>query len=306
MEESTQSLRTVGNSLGFGPGAPENQPQPRPEVPDITPTPTPPPRQVFLRGPRSHLSRRRIPNSGSVLRPIPQNEASSTNNAASGIQQEPQHRSDLTSANNVSLSPRGRNNQDRGRLRADLERELAEADELIRELEAVERRQRREREQERLRMRNPTLTTLLQPPGPRNFNQESTISSAVDPPNPNPGNAGNPGNSDNSENIPPTTTSGLPPATVSGIPTRITDRIYRTTAGDRNRPWRLNPMFPDLDREPITELCYQMSALTAELRNVRDVMGGLSDTIFTNSTVLETLAASNDEILNEIRNDNEE
>ena len=62
-------------------------------------------------------------------------------------------------------------------------------------------------------------------------------------------------------------------------------------------------MFPDLDREPIRELCYQLSALTAEIMNVRDVMGGLSDTIHANTTILENLTTSNEEILTEIRNE---
>ena len=44
-------------------------------------------------------------------------------------------------------------------------------------------------------------------------------------------------------------------------------------------------------------------SLTTEMRNIRDVMGGLSTTINANTKFLEQIVASNGEILNKIRDD---
>ena len=62
----------------------------------------------------------------------------------------------------------------------------------------------------------------------------------------------------------------------------------------------LNPI---REHDAIRELTYQITSLTTEMRNLRDVMGGLSTTINANTEFLEQIVASNGEILNEIRDD---
>ena len=57
------------------------------------------------------------------------------------------------------------------------------------------------------------------------------------------------------------------------------------------------------EQDPIRELTYQIIAITTEMRNLRDVLGGLSNTIHSNTEFLEQIVASNGEILNEIRDD---
>ena len=57
------------------------------------------------------------------------------------------------------------------------------------------------------------------------------------------------------------------------------------------------------EQDPIRELTYQIIAITTEMRNLRDVLGGLSNTIHSNTEFLEQIVASNGEILKEIRDD---
>ena len=64
------------------------------------------------------------------------------------------------------------------------------------------------------------------------------------------------------------------------------------------RPLNVNP-------DPILELTYQLSGLTAELRNTRVTMEALSNTIFENTEYLTELLESNQEIIDEI-NDRED
>ena len=52
-------------------------------------------------------------------------------------------------------------------------------------------------------------------------------------------------------------------------------------------------------RHPFQELTYQMATLTAELGNLRDVMQGLSNTIYDNTNILEQIIRNNEEVLNE-------
>ena len=63
------------------------------------------------------------------------------------------------------------------------------------------------------------------------------------------------------------------------------------------RPLNVNP-------DPIVQLSYQLSELTAELRNTRVTMEALSNTIFENTEYLTELLESNQEIIDEI-NDRE-
>ena len=62
-----------------------------------------------------------------------------------------------------------------------------------------------------------------------------------------------------------------------------------------------NPAPIKLDGRLVAELSYQISSITAELGNLRDVMQGLSNTIYENTTGLEHVIASNQEILDEMQ-----
>ena len=129
----------------------------------------------------------------------------------------------------AQITPTARE-RERIRVHNQLERDLAEADGIIRELEATERRQRREREQERIHIRNPRLVSMI--------NQAAMMQNAA---------------RINSLTPPP------------GYP---------------ERPRHQTAPNPTPEPEPITELSYQISALTTELRNTRDTMAGLSETMF--------------------------
>ena len=74
----------------------------------------------------------------------------------------------------------------------------------------------------------------------------------------------------------------------------------RGRGAGRRAPGGLNPL---REQDPIRELTHQIMAQTTEMRNLRDVMGGLSNTIHSNTEFLEQIVASNGEILNEIRDD---
>ena len=65
-----------------------------------------------------------------------------------------------------------------------------------------------------------------------------------------------------------------------------------------NRP--PNPAPIELDGRLVAELSYQISSMTAELGNLRDVMQGLSNTIYENTTGLENVITSNQDILDEM------
>ena len=58
---------------------------------------------------------------------------------------------------------------------------------------------------------------------------------------------------------------------------------------------RLSRLFSSV---PFQELTYQMATLTAELGNLRDVMQGLSNTIYDNTNILEQIIRNNEEVLN--------
>ena len=71
--------------------------------------------------------------------------------------------------------------------------------------------------------------------------------------------------------------------------------------GARHRaPGGLHPL---REQDPMRELAYQITFLTTEMRNLRDVMGGLSNRVNSNTEFLEQIVASNGEILNKIRDD---
>ena len=55
-----------------------------------------------------------------------------------------------------------------------------------------------------------------------------------------------------------------------------------------------------MNPDPIVQLTYQLSELTAELRNTRVTMEALSNTIFENTEYLTELLESNQEIIDEI------
>ena len=63
-----------------------------------------------------------------------------------------------------------------------------------------------------------------------------------------------------------------------------------------------NPAPIELDGRLVAELSYQISLMTAELGNLRDVMQGLSNTIYENTTGLESVVTSNQDILDEMQN----
>ena len=50
----------------------------------------------------------------------------------------------------------------------------------------------------------------------------------------------------------------------------------------------------NLEPIPIQELTYQLSSLNMEMRNLCDVMSGLSKTISENTTFLEQMIATNE------------
>ena len=64
------------------------------------------------------------------------------------------------------------------------------------------------------------------------------------------------------------------------------------------------PLTPiiNLAHGPAMELNYQISELTSELRNVCDVMQGLSNTVYQNTTTLDQIIALNENILAELSN----
>ena len=86
-----------------------------------------------------------------------------------------------------------------------------------------------------------------------------------------------------------------------GPPPRYGNRGHgRGHGAGRRAPGGLNPL---REQDPIRELTYQIIALTTEMRNLRNVLGGLSNTVHSNTEFLEQIMALNGEILNEIRDD---
>ena len=63
-----------------------------------------------------------------------------------------------------------------------------------------------------------------------------------------------------------------------------------------------NPAPVEFDGRLVAELSYQLSSMTAELGNLRDVMQGLSNTIYENTTGLGSVVTSNQDILDEMQN----
>ena len=86
---------------------------------------------------------------------------------------------------------------------------------------------------------------------------------------------------------------------------RQRNRVFRELNPENNHPEphpepRPIPVIPiNPARHPFQELTYQLAALTAELGNLRDVMQGLSDTIYDNTNILDQIIRNNEEVLEE-------